>query len=300
MQKRRVLIIGASGFLGKELYKVFKTDQENYETYGTYSKNSVRDLKRLDVTDLENMKIIFREIKPNIVIITVALTNVEYCEVYKEEAYKINVNGLKNIAELCKVYDSKAVYVSTDYVFDGVNGPYSEDNIPEPINYYGQTKLEGEKIISAMLEDHIIARTTVVYGWDPESKNFIMQLIKTLGENKTMKVPVDQVSSPTYCPNLAQMIKESCDKNLIGIYNMAGNEVMDRYTFARKAATIFGLNPDLIAPVETRALGQVAKRPLNAGLKVDKISVSLMNKPVGVTEGLTKVQSLYMKYMAKV
>lgn len=292
---KKVLIIGASGFLGKELYKVFMVDKQ-YQTYGTCSKNKILDFEHLDITNSENVSDVFQKIKPNIVIITAALTNVEYCEVNEDEAYKINVSGIKNIAKLCNMYGCKVIYVSTEYVFDGNNGPYDETYIESPINYYGRTKLQGEKIIQDEISDYLIARTTVVYGWDLKSKNFVMQFIKNLSENKTMKIPNDQISSPTYCPNLAEMIKESCDKNISGIFNMVGSDVIDRYKFALKAAEILSLNQKLLLPIETKTLGQIAKRPLNAGLKIDKASKMLHNKPMSVVEGLIEVKKLYDKY----
>ncbi|BBB90410.1 MAG TPA: SDR family oxidoreductase [Methylomusa anaerophila] len=293
-KKSRVLIIGASGFLGKELYKTFKADAENYETYGTYAQNTLPYCEHLDITAVESVKSIFQKYHPNIVIITAALTNVDYCEVNKEEAYKINVIGIRHIAEQCKLYGCTAVYVSSEYVFDGNNGPYDENSVPLPINYYGESKLAAEKIVIKELDKYLIARTTVVYGWDTESKNFMMQLIRNLSNNKAMKVPIDQISSPTYCPNLANMIKESCDLNLVGVYNMVGGDVIDRYSFAAKAAKILNLNPNLVLPVETKTLGQVAKRPLRAGLKADKIAALLKNQPLSVVEGCKEIK----KYLA--
>lgn len=295
---RNVLIIGASGFLGKELYKVFSLDKE-YHTYGTCLKNEILNFEHLDVTNLENVNNVFLRTKPNIVIITAALTNVEYCEVNKEDAYKINVIGIKNVIRLCKTYSSKVIYVSTEYVFDGNNGPYDETCPVSPINYYGRTKLQGEEIIQDNINDYLIARTTVVYGWDLNSKNFIMQLIKNLSENKFMKVPNDQISSPTYCPNLARMIKESCDRNILGVINMVGSDIKNRYYFAIKAAEILNLNIKLLIPTETKTLGQIARRPLNAGLKIDKVTKILHNEPMSIEEGLYEVKKFYEKYKAE-
>ncbi|AND85380.1 sugar nucleotide-binding protein [Clostridium tyrobutyricum] len=292
---KNILIVGASGFLGNELYKIFKKDS-SYKTYGTYSKNENSNLLYLDVTDIESIKKVFEKIKPNIIIITAALTNVEYCEESKENVYKINVEGIKNISNISKPYNCKVIYISTEYVFDGKNGPYSEIDEVNPINYYGKTKLSGEKVIQTYIRNYMIVRTTVVYGWNLESKNFIMQLIKNLNENKIMKVPVDQISSPTYCPNLASMIKESCDNNLCGVFNIVGKDVMNRYEFAVKSAEVLNLDKNLLVPVKTENLGQIAKRPLNAGLKIDKIYKKLKCKPVNVHDGLIEIKELYDKY----
>lgn len=297
-KRSKVLIIGASGFLGKELYKTFKSD-EVYQTYGTYSKKNGENFEYLGMTDLESIKNVFSKVEPNIVLITAALTNVENCETSKEEAYKINVIGIKNVIQECKAHKCKVIYISTEYVFDGNNGPYDELDEVNPINYYGETKLYGEKIILEEIEHYLIVRTTVVYGWDIESKNFIMQLIKNLNEKNTMKVTIDQISSPTYCPNLAEMIKECCEKSITGILNIVGRDIMDRYTFAIKAAEILNLNKNLIIPIETKTVGQIAKRPLKAGLNVDKISQILECKPMSVVKGLNEVKKLYMDFKAK-
>lgn len=292
---KKVLIIGASGFLGSELYKIFSSDN-SYKTYGTYSKNKKLNLLHLDIMSIENIKEIFENTAPDIIIIAAALTSVEYCEKDREKSYKINVDGMKNISRAAKDYNCKVVYVSTEYVFDGRDGPYSEEDEVNPINYYGKTKLFGEKIVQDYIDDYIIVRTTVVYGWDLKSKNFIMQLINNLSSGNQMKIPVDQISSPTYCPNLAFMIKESCDNDITGIFNMVGKDVMGRYDFAVKAAETLNLKKSLLVPVETKDLGQVAKRPLDAGLKVDKVSEKLRCKPIGVVEGLTEVKKLYDRY----
>lgn len=292
---KKVLIIGSSGFLGKEIYKIFKLD-ESYETYGTYSKTIVNGFEYLDLNNLNSITEVFIKIRPEILIITAALTNVEYCETNKKEAYKINVTGIENIVSIAKKYNSKIIYVSTEYVFDGVSGPYSEQDNTNPINYYGETKLLAEQIIQKSIKEYLIVRTTVVYGWDVNSKNFIMQLIRNLSDNKIMKVPYDQISSPTYCSNLSGMIKECCDKEILGILNLVDKDIIDRYNFAVKAAEMLNLDSSLLVPVKTEELGQIAKRPLNAGLKVDKACDALINKPSNLISNLIEIRRIYLKY----
>lgn len=291
---KKVLIIGASGFLGSELHKIFRSDK-NYETYGTYSKTEVDNFEHLDITDLKSINNVFSKIQPDIVIVTAALTNVEYCEINREETYKINILGVENIARVCKKYKCRVVYISTEYVFDGIDGPYDESDKENSINYYGETKLLAERIIQNEISNYLIIRTTVVYGWNLDSKNFIMQLIKNLNENTTMKVPMDQISSPTYCSNLTEMIKECCDKDIKGILNLVGSDVIDRYNFALKAAEILELNKELIKPISTKELGQIAQRPLNAGLKTEKAFEILENKPESINESLYKLKKIYEK-----
>lgn len=291
---KNVLIVGASGFLGKELYMCLKNDN-NYNVFGTYLKNEISEFLYLDITNVENIRIAFENVKPQIVIIAAALTNVEYCETHKEEAYIINVIGVKNLVNMCKKHCSKVIYISTEYVFDGICGPYREDDKENPINYYGITKLLAENIIEDNIDNYLIARTTVVYGWDLRSKNFIMQLINNLSNNVSMGVPKDQISSPTYCPNLSNMIKEICDKNICGTFNLTGKDIIDRYTFACIAADALGLNKKLIIPISNSGLNQVAKRPLKAGLYINKVENILSTKPISIKNGLYEVKKLYFQ-----
>lgn len=289
---KNALIIGASGFVGSELFKAFSSDTA-WGTFGTCSKRKMDGLKYLNVTDLQSIKTVFAESQSDTVIIAASLTNVEYCEKNREEAYKINVSGIENLVNVCKRYHCRVIFISTEYVFDGLNGPYDEKAKVNPINYYGETKLLGERIIQKELMDYLIVRTTVVYGWDLQSKNFIMQLIRNLGDNKVMKVPVDQVSCPTYCPNLAEMIKECCDKNIKGIINLVGPDILDRFTFAVKVAEQLNLNKDFLQGIETKMLGQLAPRPLKAGLKIDKALSLLDIRPKGIFESLDEINQFY-------
>jgi len=289
---KRVLIIGASGFIGQAIYAEFKKD-DRFLTCGTYLNNEIEELELMDMTSKESIEGIFRKIAPQIVLIAASLTNVEYCEINREKAREINVLGVKNIVDVCKMYDSRVIYISTDYVFDGENGPYTEEDLTSPLNFYGQTKLEAENEVRMKVKDYLIVRTTVVYGWSLESKNFIMQLINNLSGSITMRVPVDQIGSPTYAPNLAIMIKEAADKDITGVLNITGDDIIDRYGFAIKAAEYLGLNSSLIVPVETKCLGQIAKRPLKAGLVVNKAKALLNTKPMGIIQGLAEVEGFF-------
>ncbi|MEK7850587.1 MAG: sugar nucleotide-binding protein, partial [Deltaproteobacteria bacterium] len=186
-------------------------------------------------------------------------------------------------------YGSKMVYISTDYVFDGENGPYREDDAPNPLGYYAWTKLEGEGI-TAFTPHNLIIRTTGVYSADPDSLNFVMQVIKRLGAGESMRVPSDQYGNPTLADNLAEGIMALLTLVKTGIYNVAGSDFMDRYSFALLIADVFGLDKTLVSPIDTRSLGQKAKRPLRAGLVVEKIEKETGVKMVGAREGLMFVR----------
>jgi len=207
--KINVLIIGGSGQVGSNLIKSFSKSElkSNFKVFGTYNQHIIDGLDFSDITDKNSIKIIFEKYKPNIVIQTSALTNVELCEEDKEFANKINVIGTQNVVDLCKEFDSKMVYISTDYVFDGKNGPFSEDDAPNPLNHYGKTKLKSENIVKT-LKNFLIIRTAWVYDVNSKSTSFVKQVLNSLSARKVMHISNDQFGHPTLASNLAEIIIE--------------------------------------------------------------------------------------------
>ncbi|MEK7851927.1 MAG: dTDP-4-dehydrorhamnose reductase [Deltaproteobacteria bacterium] len=281
-----ILIIGASGQVGGALMRLVPKE---WEVTGTYSGKPKVGLIHLNVSNRDEVFEVFEKTRPDAAILTAAFTNVDLCETEKERADAVNVNGPLNVCDASVRYGSKMVYISTDYVFDGENGPYREGDTPNPLGYYAWTKLEGERI-AAFTPDHLIARTTGVYSGDPDSMNFVMQVIKKLKAGETMRVPNDQYGSPTLAENLAEGIIALIKMGKTGIYNIAGSDFMDRYSFALLIADIFDLDKRLITPIDTPSLGQKAKRPLKAGLVVEKIEKETGVRMLGAREGLNLVK----------
>ena len=180
-EKSRVLIIGASGRIGKEIYKIFnvESNKNSFDIFGTFHNNPVNEFEKIDITNIDSVKNVINKIKPNIIIHTAGLIHPLTCEENKELAWEINVIGTKNILDCSREFKSKLVYISTDYVFDGKNNTYDELDQPNPLNYYGQTKFESEKLISS-LDDYLIIRTAWIYDVEKNSSSFIMQLINSL------------------------------------------------------------------------------------------------------------------------
>ena len=266
---KKISVIGASGLIGNALCESFKKKGYIVEGYG---RNLLgENIIYCDITQKKTLKGIFSHSNPNVVILTAALSNVDYCEEHPEESEKINVHGLKNLLDCMKVGDTKIVYLSSDYIFDGLNGPYSEDDYPNPISVYGRHKLQAEELIKKITDDYLIIRTTWVYGPETRGKNFVLGLIERINREEKVKIPFDQIGSPTYSKNLADVIEELVRKNKRGIYNIVGPKLVDRYSFAKEISDHFGFNQDRLMPVSTVELGQKAKRPLKAGLKIDKI-----------------------------
>lgn len=282
----KVLVIGASGQVGGALLRHAPKD---WAVVGTYSGKQRPGLRHLDVSNREEVFEVFGKVRPDVAILTAAFTNVDLCETEKERADAVNVKGPMNVCDASVRYASKMVYISTDYVFDGEKGPYRENDAPNPLGHYAWTKLEGERITS-LAPDHLIIRTTGVYSADPDSLNFVMQVIKRLGAGEGMRVPNDQYGTPTLADNLAEGIISLLKHGKTGIYNVAGSDFLDRYSFALLIAEIFGFDKGLVQPISTSSLGQKAKRPLMAGLIVEKIEKEAGIKMVGVSEGLMFVK----------
>jgi dTDP-4-dehydrorhamnose reductase len=287
---KTVLITGANGLLGQKLclrlsssFKVIATDLQ------PDSLVSVPDLsyETLDVTDIRNVDFHVRHYKPSVIINAAAYTDVDGCEIHKDRAWAINVGGVKNLTKTCQEHQIKLVQLSTDYIFDGENGPYSEDDPPNPAGFYGRTKLESEKVIQESGIDFIIVRTNVLYGFGKKvKKNFLLWLLEKLSAGEKLEIVTDQFNNPTLADNLAECILEIVQRDLSGILHIAGAEYLSRYDFAMKAAKKFGYDPALISPVTTESLGQKARRPSRGGLKVEKAQGLLKTKLLDVEEGL--------------
>ena len=268
----KLLLIGASGLLGN---KIYQSSKNQYETYGTYNshKPKLTNTLRLDVTEKEDVSKLLRNVKPDLVIDTHALSNVDYCELHPEDAWKINVEGTKNVAESCKINGCKYIFISTDYVYDGYKTTtYSEKDKPHPINYYGKTKLIAVKVIEALDMDHIIARTAVLFGVSGSFDklpfpNWIIQQLKL--KNK-IKVVMDQYSNPTLVDNLGEFLLSLYEKDRSGVFNVSGKDNISRFEFSKMLAKEFNLDEKLIEPITTAELNQPAKRPQKVALNVSK------------------------------
>jgi dTDP-4-dehydrorhamnose reductase len=263
-QMKRDIVIGASGMVGAHL--VATLEALGRCPVATYRTTPISCAVQLDIRQSLDLKKLFTEIKPACVYLPAALTNVDYCESHPAETYQTNVLGIKNVIDAANAVDARIVHFSSDYIFDGQNGPYSETDTANPLSEYGRQKLE-----ALFSKNNLIIRTTVIFGWERQGKNFVFRLVKSLREEAVVKVPMDQIGSPTYVNNLAQIVIELSETDLQGVVNITGPDCVSRYEFARAAARIFNLNENLLIPVQTAELHQPAKRPLNAGLKIEKL-----------------------------
>ena len=286
---KRLLVTGASGLLGNRIVELAKNNWTAIPVHRTKALNS-KSLE-LDITDATKVVNLLGEIKPDVIIHTASETNVDKCETEKEHAWKTNVKGTHNIAEACQKVNAKLVYISTDYVFDGKKGLYNEEDKPNPVNYYGSTKLEGEKQVIEHCKNYAILRTSVLYGWHPWRQNFATWTINQLRQNKEINVVEDHYNTPTLADNLAEMAVEIVQRDLQGLYHASGRERISRYEFAKQIAKTYNLNSDLVKPVKMSQLTVwIAKRPKDSSLKTGKIQKQLRTRPLDITEGLNRMR----------
>lgn len=280
----KALIIGASGLVGSHLMQA--CHRRGWDVVGTYHNFSQSGLMRLQLTDAADVQSLVQQSQPDVVFLPAFRSNVDYCEQHPDETYQINVAGSLNVARAARDAGAKLVFYSSDYVFNGRGGPYREADEPDPICAYGWQKLEVERKISKLLENFLILRVTVVYGHEAQDKNFVSRLVKTLEGGQVLKVPQDQVGSPTLVDDIAEASCRLVEAGATGIFHVAGPERMSRYQFAVEVARVFGLPAENIVPVTTAELGQAALRPLEAGMVCEQLAKTLNWNLRGVVEGL--------------
>ncbi len=283
----RHLVVGASGQIGGALYSSLLEKQ--HDAVGTWFSQPAKGLRKLDINDRSRLFRMVKELAPDVIYACAAMTNVDRCESEPKESFHVNVLGTANLVEAANRCGATIVIMSSDYIFDGSKGPYAEASLPNPLNVYGYHKILTEQHVATCAERYLIARTTHVYGWEAVGKNFIARLIHKLSQGQKVKVPNDQVSTPTYNRNLSKALIELVNKECEGVYNLAGATSTDRYNFALRAAQIFGLDARLIHAVSTAELKQKARRPLKAGLTLEKTRQELATKLLGFDEGLQQM-----------
>lgn len=284
------LIIGASGLVGSYLYRAALKDSIFNDVTGTYYSEYRSGLLFLDFKDANAVKRLIDLKQPDIVYLPAAEPHVDWCERQPEASAAINVRGPLNVIRALTGTATKLLFYSSDYVFDGCSGPYVEEDPPNPVNIYGRQKLIIENEIRNNLDNYLILRVTVVYGWEYAGKNFGQRVLYALRKGESVSVPVDQIGNPTYVVNLAEASRELARSKHTGVFHLAGARMVSRYEFAAALATIFGLDTSLIKPVTTVTAGQVARRPLKAGLVINKARRVLRSQILDHTEGLRQMK----------
>ncbi len=291
--KNKVLVTGANGLLGQQIVTQLK---DGFEVMATgrddmLALGDICSYSKCDITNRKETIDLIKSFKPQYIVNSAAYTNVDKAEEEKELCWRINVSGVEYLAQAAKQIGAKLVHISTDYVFDGKSGGYHEKSIPNPLGYYGRSKLAGENAILASGVEHMILRTMVLYGRGINLKpNFAIWLINNLQHDHNVRIVDDQFGHPTLADDLALAIKYLIEKNSSGTFHVVGDECGNRFDFSIKLAEIFGFDCTLISPLKTAELNQKAPRPLNSSFELDKLYSEIDFKLSGIEEGIKKLK----------
>tara|TARA_Y100000739_G_scaffold134273_1_gene115596 strand:- start:312 stop:1229 length:918 start_codon:yes stop_codon:yes gene_type:complete len=290
---KKVLITGSNGLLGQKLiYQLIGYPE--YQVFAT-SRGENRTLVKkryeyipLDITDEEEVEETFSYVQPDYVINTAAMTNVDACEDDKEGCWKLNVDAVQLLVNACEKYNSHLIHVSTDFIFDGVSGPYSEESEPNPLSYYGESKLAAEEIVKKSSCKWSIARTVLVYGVvdNMSRSNIVLWAKGALESGKELTVVDDQYRTPTLAEDLAHGCILIAKNNAEGIFNIAGDEYMCIIDLVKRVANYYQLDEEFVKPISSTSLNQKAPRPPKTHLLLDKAKRELGYKPSSFEEGL--------------
>lgn len=282
----KFLVTGSTGLVGRQIIKDLVVSNEQIFSCYHDSKPEHGIATPLDLTNSENIIKVAENTKPDVIIHLAAVTNVDQCEKEKDLALKINAKATETLARQAAKLGSFLVYVSTDYVFDGESGLKKENDTPNPVNYYGKSKLEGEKGLDDMASAWCIARTSTPFGLHKIKKSFPLFVAENLKSKKQITALTDQFTSPTYVPNLSKMIIEISTRQITGIIHTAGATRVSRYDMASLVAEKLHLDKDLIKSGTMKEMNWIAKRPKDSSLDVSKATRILNEKPMKLEPAL--------------
>lgn len=300
----RVLVTGALGLLGLKIAQLFAKDPA-HELLATFTNSKENwtfgiPAELASVADFGAVAALFSSFKPEVVINCAAYSKVDQAEFERAQAYQVNAESVGFLAQEVKRLGSLLVHFSTDYIFDGKAGPYSEEARPNPLGYYAKSKYWGEEKVVRVGCRHLVVRTNVLFGvHELASKpNFFMWLVGELSQNRPVKIVSDQYNNPTLADNLATLVKEAVEKNVEGILNLAGKTYLSRYDFAMRIARFFGYDHELITPIDTASLKQPAPRPLLGGVRTEKAQSVLKTPFYTVEESLAFLKKNHEPFFA--
>lgn len=284
----RILVIGAKGMLGRDMLP---------ELRASFSEDEVLawDIDEIDIRKEEETIAKIEKVRPAIVINLAGYTDVDGCESNEQEAFAVNADGMKHIAEGARRCGAKAVYLSTDYVFDGTkDGPYVEEDHPHPLNLYGHSKWKGEGYVLKLGKDGLIIRTQWLYG--RYGKNFVTTILRQAKEKKVLSIVNDQIGSPTYTVDLSKAIIVLIERRASGIFHVANRNVCSWYEFGRTILKLSGAKEVAVLPTSSRALDRKAVRPSYSALSTEKFhketGVALRQWPDALKDFLSEIEGV--------
>lgn len=292
----KILITGSNGLLGQKLVHQLSADAEVELVATARGENRLEHrenytYRSLDITNPQEVAKVISEEKPAVLINTAAMTNVDACEGDKRGCDALNVDAVQYIVNACETNNVHLVHLSTDFIFDGAEGPLDENAVPNPVSYYGDSKWKAEKIIEASSVKNAILRTVLVYGVAEKMSrsNIVLWAKGALEKGQPIKVVDDQFRTPTLAEDLAQGCVLAAKQKAEGVYNISGEDFFNIIDMVRAIARFWNLDDSIISPVSSSTLNQAAMRPPKTGFIVKKAIEQLGFKPHSFEEGLALV-----------
>lgn len=290
---KRIMVTGSNGLLGQKITDLSLQDPE-IELIATsvgpnrYPLKAGYTYEELDVLDSKRLDELVMKYHPDAIVHTAAMTNVDACEHDRDKCYALNVKSVENLIEVCQRKDIQLIHLSTDFIFDGEDGPYTEEAKANPLSYYGETKLESEILLQNSSCNWAILRTIIVYGIvnDMSRTNIVLWAKAALEKGEPINVVDDQWRMPTLAEDLAQCCLLAVKKNAKGIFNASGKDLMSILEIVERVADYYGLDKTLINPITSESLNQAAKRPKKTGFILDKTRRELGYEPHSFEEGI--------------
>ncbi|WP_316735989.1 NAD(P)-dependent oxidoreductase [Pedobacter aquatilis] len=290
---KTVLTTGSNGLLGQKITE--KVLAEGRVKLIATSKGANRyptsigyDYAEMDILDTAQVRAVIEKYKPDVIIHTAAMTNVDTGEANKELCHQLNVDATQNLVSLCEELNIHFIHLSTDFIFDGADGPYQEDDAPNPLSYYGETKLLAELAVKESKANWTILRTILVYGItnDMSRSNIVLWAKGALEKGQPINVVNDQWRMPTLAEDLAEACLLAVEKKAQGVYHVSGKDYMSIADLVRKVADYWSLDKSILSEISSESLNQSAKRPVKTGFVLDKTVKDLDYKPHSFEEGL--------------
>jgi len=295
---KTILVTGSNGLLGQKITSAILSGRQFNLVATSKGLNRFKvtegyQYASMDILDPANVRAVIEKYQPDSIIHTAALTNVDKCHEQKELAHQLNVEAVRTLVEICSEYDIQLIHLSTDFIFDGANGPYDEQDTPNPLSYYGMTKLEAEELVKNAQCKWAIVRTIIVYGIVNEKSrsNIVLWAKEALEKGDPINVVNDQWRMPTLAEDLAEGCLLIAEQDAHGIFNISGKEMMSISELVDKVARFWGLNKALIREISSASLNQAAKRPVKTGFILDKAINELGYKPHSFEQGLALLDS---------
>lgn len=289
----KILLTGSNGLLGQKIVYALRQHPDVKLLATARGPNRIKtqqgyEYSEMDIENPVQVADVFDRFKPDCVIHAAAMTNVDACELNPATCNKANIEATANLISVSKIYNCHFIFISTDFVFDGTAGPYSEEDAPNPLSVYADSKLKGEQMVRQSGLDWCIIRTIIIYGVtdDAQRSNMVLWVKNSLEQKKTITVITDQFRSPTLAEDLADACIQAALRKAKGIYHVSGSETMSIIDMAYRIADFFGLDKSFIKPITSAELNQPAKRPPKTGFNIQKATAELSYSPHSLNEGL--------------